>query len=209
MRELWIKINSQLPKDKKKALIKATADFCAAYIVEPTDEELARQAGAKKVVSPENGDILLLETAEKISPAELSRKPVCIIATVSSKEDEENIVRAANAAIDYIAIKCLDWKIIPLENLIAKVHGKSKLLAWISNAQEAKLALEVLEIGVDGVVAELSDVKEIKRIHEEMRKVKTRVEEKETSERIALVPAKVVELKPLGTGARACASLQG
>ena len=67
------------------------------------------------------------------------------------------IVKAADAAIDYISIKCLDWKIIPLENLIAKIYGKSKLLAWISSAQEAKLALEVLEIGVDGVIAELSD----------------------------------------------------
>ncbi len=204
MRELWIRINPQLPKDKKKALIKATADLCAAYIVEPSDEELARQTGAKKVVSPENGDILLIGTAEKISPAKGGKKPACVIATVSSKEDENKIIKAADAAIDYIAIKCLNWKIIPLENLIAKVHGKSKLLAWISNAQEAKLVLETLEIGVDGVVAELSDVKEIKRIHEEMRKVKTRVEEKEASERIALVPAKVVELKPLGTGARAC-----
>ncbi len=204
MRELWIKIDPQSPQNKKKALIKKTASFCAAYIVEPSDEELARQIGAKKVVSSENGDILLIETVEKISPAEVGRKPICVIATVSSKEDEENIVKAADAAIDYIAIKCLDWKIIPLENLIAKIYGKSKLLAWISSAQEAKLALEVLEIGVDGVIVELSDIREIKRIHKEIQKVKTRVEEKETRERIALVPAKVVELKPLGTGARAC-----
>ncbi len=204
MRKFWIRLDPSLQEEKKKALIKATKDFCAAYIIDENDEELARQAGAKVLVSPKKGDLLLVDRIEKIPSAKKSQGPVCFIATVSSREDQEKIVRAAEFSADYIAIKCSDWKIIPLENLIAKLYGKSKLLALISSAQEAKLALEVLEIGVDGVVAEISDPQEIKEIYEEIKGVKTRVMEKEAAERIALVPAKVVELKPLSSGARVC-----
>jgi len=204
MRELWVKINSSLPEKEKKALIKGASEFCTTFIVDTADVELARKTGAKNVASREKGDILLTDELSEAPSAKVGKKATCIVATVASKDDEEKIVKAADASVDYIAIKCLDWKIIPLENLIAKAHGKSKLLAWVSNAQEAKLALEVLEIGVDGVVAELSDLAEIERINQEMKKVKTRAKEKEAAEKIALIPAKIVELKPLGSGARVC-----
>jgi len=204
MRELWVKINSSLPEKEKKSFIKGASEFCTTFIVDATDVELAKKAGAKNVASHEKGDILLIDELSEASSAKEGQKATCIVATVTSKDDEEKIVKAADASINYIAIKCLDWKIIPLENLIAKAYGKSKLLAWVSNAQEAKLALEVLEIGVDGVVAELSDLAEIERINQEMRKVKTRAKEKEAAEKIALFPAKIVELKPLGSGARVC-----
>jgi 3-dehydroquinate synthase II len=205
MRELWVKVDSSLSEKEKKALIKGASEFCTTFIVEDAaDVELARKSGAKKVASHKGGDIVLIEKLSEAQSAKEGKKAACIVTTVTSKEDEEKIVKAAEASIEYIAIKCLNWKIIPLENLIAKAHGKSKLLAWISNAQEAKLALEVLEIGVDGVVAELSDLAEIERINQEMKKVKTREEEKEAAEKITLVPARVVELKPLGSGARVC-----
>ena len=204
MRELWVKVDSSLPEEEKKALIKATSSFCAVHVVDPSDVELARQAEAKKVVSPENGDILLVDTIDKISLAKEKRMAACFVATVGSKEDEEKIVRAAHASADYIAVKCLDWRVIPLENLVARVHGKGKLLAWVSSAQEAKLALEVLEIGVDGVVAELSDPSEIRKVNRELKGVKTRAAEREAAQRISLFPAKVVELSPLGSGARVC-----
>jgi len=204
VRELWIRLDPSLQEEKKRALIKATKDFCAAYITEENDEELARQTGAKNLVSPKKGDILLVDQIEKIPSAKKRQGPICFIATVSSREDQEKIVRAADSSADYIAIKCPDWKVIPLENLIAKLYGRNKLLAWISSAQEAKLALEVLEIGVDGVVVEIPDPQKIKEIYEEIKGVKTRVMEKEAAKRIALVPAKVVELKPLSSGARVC-----
>lgn len=204
MRELWVKVDSSLSDDEKKALIKGTSSFCAAHIVDPSDVKLARREGAKTVVSPENGNIMLVDTIEKLSLAKEKRMGTCFVAMVGSKEDEEKIVRAAHASANYIAVKCLDWRVIPLENLVARVQGKGKLLAWVSSAQEAKLALEVLEIGVDGVVAELSDLSEIRRVNKELKGVKTRTAEKEAAEGIPLLPAEVVELSPLGSGARVC-----
>lgn len=204
MRELWIKVNPLLSKNEKKELVKSTSDFCSAYIVDPIDEMLVRKAGAKTIISPQNGDILLVNNIEEILKAKELQKITCIIATVSSKNDEEKIVKVIDTLVDYVAIKCPDWKVIPLENLIARVQEKSRLFAWVSDVQEAKLALEALEIGVDGVVAELSEVREIERIHQELKEVKTRTAEKETVERITLLPAEVVEINPLGSGARVC-----
>ena len=204
MRELWIKVNPLLSRREKKELIESTSDFCSTYIIDQTDEKLARQAGAKIMVFPEKGDILLVNKIEDIFPAKERQKTTCIIATVSSRDDEEKVVKAAGAFADYVVIKCPDWKVIPLENLIAKAHGKSKLLAWVSDVQGAKLAVEALELGVDGVVTELSDVTEIERIYQELKKVTTRPIEKEAVKRITLVPAKVVELRPIGSGSRVC-----
>jgi len=204
MRELWIRLDPSLQEEKKKALVKGTKDFCAAYMVDENDAELARQTGAKILVSSKKGDILLVDQMEKIPSAKKRQGLICFIATVSSREDQEKIVRAAESSADYIAIKCSDWKVIPLENLIAKLYGRSKLLAWISSVQEAKLALEVLEIGVDGVIAEISEPQKVKEVYDEIKGVKTRVTEKEAAEKIALVPAKVVGLKPLSSGARVC-----
>lgn len=90
---------------------------------------------------------------------------------------------------------CLDWKIIPLENLIANIRGKSKLLAEVRSAEDAKIAIETLELGADGVVLKTSDPEEL---------MKTAVALKRQLPKIELTPIKIVNVKNVGTGARAC-----
>jgi 3-dehydroquinate synthase II len=124
--------------------------------------------------------------------------------TVKSQRDEAKIVAAAEALVDYVVVECPDWKVIPLENLIAKVHGKTKLLAVASDVQEAKTALETLELGVDGIVADQLNADEILKINKVIEETKTRRLEVESAETITLLPAKVVEIKPLSSGARVC-----
>ncbi len=52
-----------------------------------------------------------------------------------------------NWELTYVIINCLDWRVIPLENLIAKAHGgKSKLIAEVTTAEDAKVVLEALRI---------------------------------------------------------------
>ncbi|MEM2972260.1 MAG: 3-dehydroquinate synthase II [Candidatus Bathyarchaeia archaeon] len=203
-REFWIKIDSNLPKEMKEKLVKETCEFCTAYIVDPADETLARKSGAKTLVSAKDGDIILLESIKKVSSAKTDRKK-CIQTVISSGKDENKIVKAAEAGIDYVIAKCENWKIIPLENLIAKIKGKSKLLTSVANAEEAKLAFEILELGVDGIIVELLDVKEIKRIYEAAKQVKPRIAEaEEEGEKLPLSEAKITQIAPLLSGARTC-----
>jgi len=205
MRELWIKVEPTLGEKEKKILIEKTAALASAFIVEPEDIVLAKKSGAKVIVSQsEEGDVTLVGDLKEIAKAKREGKKVCIIITVKSKGDERKLIAAAEASADYVVATCPDWKVIPLENLIAEIHGKSRLLAFVSDFQEAKIALETLEIGVDGVVAGLSDVDEIRKTYETIKAVKTRTLEAESAEGIKLSSAEVVEVKPLGSGARVC-----
>jgi len=205
MRELWIKVPKTLTEEEKQKLLERTSNITSAFIVEPDDEDLVRKFGAKIIISPSgSADIVLVRDLKDISKTKNEGKKACVIVTVKSKRDERRIIAAAEATADYVVAVCPDWKVIPLENLIAELHGKSELFAFVSDFQEARTALETLEIGVDGVVVELSDVDEIMKIHEIMKSVKTRVSEIETTEKITLLPAKVTEVKPLGSGARVC-----
>ena len=54
---------------------------------------------------------------------------------------------------DYLILLGKDWTVIPLENIIAELQGEDvKIIAAVNNFEEAKLALETLEYGTDGVL---------------------------------------------------------
>ena len=115
---------------------------------------------------------------------------------VESARDEEKVVRLAKRC-KRIFVKCTDWKVIPLENLITKTRGKAELIAAVSSVEEAKLALEVMELGADGVLLETDSAAELQ-------KLRKMLEELESKEKIGLEEATVTKVKPIGSGARAC-----
>ena len=115
---------------------------------------------------------------------------------IKNKEDEERAIKLA-ADSEKIFISCPDWKIIPLENMIAKLRGKTKIIASVKNFEEAKLALETMELGSDGILLETDNLKEFNQTFkfiQEMRDKKT----------IKLVEATVTNIKQLGLGSRSC-----
>jgi 3-dehydroquinate synthase II len=92
-----------------------------------------------------------------------------------------------------VVLKMLDWTIIPIENLLAR-RGKN-ILVQVENSEQAKLMVEILEKGVDGVVLKTSDINEIKKTAEIVQGV---------SENITLVTATIATSRQLGMGDRAC-----
>ena len=197
MKELWIEIDESLSEDVKNSLLKSAAQVCDTLLVGARDVEKVKKTGAKVAASSGECDINVLEAFAENRVNELKRmgRAVAVKVTIKGKEDEETAIKAAELSSDYIIIHCPDWKVIPLENIIAKTRGKSKLLAKVSSAKEAKLALETLELGADGVVLKTSNIDEL---------METAVITKKKAPKVALVPAKVVELKQIGTGARVC-----
>ena len=115
--------------------------------------------------------------------------------TIKDKTSEDLIVRAAQIGIPYLIVGTENWRIIPLENLIARIKGKSKLIAEVDNAQEAKIALETLELGTDGVLLKTSDPEEL---------LKTLAIVKPETLKLQMTTAKIVATKPISTGARVC-----
>jgi 3-dehydroquinate synthase II len=115
---------------------------------------------------------------------------------IRSKKDEELAVEVGKA-VDYLLVVGTDWKVIPLENMIAGLQGHNvKIISGVRTAQEAEVALSTLEHGADGVLLESTDLQEIKGLQE--------VAERAEASRLNLVRATITGIKPVGMGDRVC-----
>jgi 3-dehydroquinate synthase II len=63
---------------------------------------------------------------------------------------------------EYTIVVGEDWRIIPLENLIARIGEETTLVAGVTSAEEARTAYETLEIGADAVLLDTDDPDEIR-----------------------------------------------
>ena len=65
--------------------------------------------------------------------------------------------RDFNENIKYLYVELDDWKIIPLENLIAKLNELNiELISSVSNLEELILFEKILEIGLNGVIMKIN-----------------------------------------------------
>lgn len=108
---------------------------------------------------------------------------------ISSADDQLKAVESGNVVI----LKFEDWKVIPLENIVAMKKG-GKVIAAVDSIDDAKLALTTLEKGADGIA--------VRGDREELMSYYRLV--KEQKESIELLRGKIVEIKPLGVGERVC-----
>ena len=117
------------------------------------------------------------------------------LATIRRAEDERS-VRALRGATKHVVVRAEDWKIIPLENLIAHFQGSgTRLLVEVHDASEAKLFFETMEVGVDGVLLTPRTAKEVRAVRELL---------EARAEAVPLVIGKVLAIRSLGLGDRVC-----
>lgn len=159
----------------KKVVTTALESNADALLVPKGFTKKVKELGLIKTIS-EDGDLKLGRDV--------------VIVSIDSKEDEKRVLKESKSKM--VIVKTKDWTIIPLENLIAQTKG---LIAEVKSSDEAKTALDILEKGVDGVLLTTNDLSEIK---------KTAALIKKSSEKINLVRAKVITIKPVGTGDRVC-----
>lgn len=116
--------------------------------------------------------------------------------TIHDAQDE-TAAAALAGKLDHVVVSATDWKIIPLENLIADLQpSRTHLLAQVSDAREAALMLNTLEVGTDGVVLspkDGDDVRDLARLLEEM-----------IEARSDLVAAEITRVEDAGRGERVC-----
>jgi 3-dehydroquinate synthase II len=149
-----------------------------------------------KVASPIiGGDILVAETLEEIPKARTLGVPVAIELTVHDRKDYATITNCLSLKPDYVVVNCPDWKIIPVENLIAETRDKTILVVKTTSFEESRIFLSTLELGTDGICLKTNDYDEV---------LKTRDLIQTQTEEISLSTAKVTHVKQLGTGARVC-----
>ncbi|MEM2990781.1 MAG: 3-dehydroquinate synthase II, partial [Halobacteria archaeon] len=149
-----------------------------------------------------NADILVIKNQDESQIQSLlqklksqGKKTACYI-EITSKQKEQFASEIARK-LDFLIISAQDWKVIPLENLIAELHDKKvEIIASIADIEEARLMLEVLEHGADGILLAPEKLEDIKKA--------AKIIQEQTSLKIPLVPAKVTRIKQVGMGDRVC-----
>jgi len=189
LKEFWLEPNADL---SAKTICKMVDEAKPHTVL--TDVKLPR-VSSKVASRLEGTDILVTSNFDLLSSAKRTKTPVALEVTIGDQEDLEKISHALELNPDYLLIDCPNWKIIPLENLIAQTKGRSKLLARTTSFDESRAALSTLELGADGIALASYDTSEI---------LKTRDLILGESENVSLSTAKISSVKPIGTGARVC-----
>jgi 3-dehydroquinate synthase II len=197
MKELWLEIDVNISEDQKTKLLKSVAETCDVLLVDRKDIATARNSKVNIASTTNEADIIVLSVfdSEKVKLMKSNGKTVAVRIIIKDKKDEKKAIEAAELNCDYVIVGTPDCKIIPLENLIAKTRRKTKLLAEVSSAKEAKVALETLELGSDGVVLKTKNVEELEKTAELTKK---------TTLAFDLVAVEIVDVKEIGTGTRVC-----
>jgi len=126
-----------------------------------------------------------IERARKLG--KIAFLPYEEIVEVRSAKDQE-VALGKEVAI----LKFSDWKVIPLENIVAMKKGRA--IVVVDSLEDARLALTTLEKGADGIAVR-GDREELRKFYEIVKK---------EGERLQLAKAKIKEIKPLGLGERVC-----
>jgi len=114
---------------------------------------------------------------------------------VEDPEDIEKILAASKAGASAIIVETRDWRIIPLENLVAELQGSgTKLIAVASDPGEVELLSGVLERGVDGIILKIADLGSLDPLLDYIK----------APRRVELGEAVVTEVRDVGLGDRAC-----
>jgi 3-dehydroquinate synthase II len=182
-RLVWVGAFPSEDKVDVRSIVAAALEVGFVQIVlEQPDEGLAKLGR----FSP----ILLRDGAFLFDASEIGR-----LATIREAKDEV-AVRGLRGATKHVVVRTQDWKIIPMENLIAHFQGSgTRLLVEVHDAAEAKLFFETLEVGVDGVLLAPTSAGEV-------RAVRRLLESDEM--RVGLLRARITAIRPLGLGDRVC-----
>ena len=130
--------------------------------------------------------------AEKVS--RIRGKKVGMKFQVLSNDDIEKILQISKEGLDFVVVEVKDWKIIPLENIIAKLHKiHTKIFAIANSPEEVRKMFSILEIGVDGVIFTTGSLAEVREALVYL-----------GTKNFDLRPAKILEIKEVGNGERVC-----
>jgi len=149
----------------------------------------------KTIFNSDRADFVVTHTLDALKENKNKlQKSVGYSKMISSNEDLEEIVIASKYGADFVIVEAIDWKIIPLENLIAKLQKtRTKIYTTTKNSDEIRTMFSVLEHGVNGVILETADVNQIENSHKLL-----------DNPNFKLKYARILELKDVGMGERVC-----
>lgn len=202
--------------NSKKGFITTSLESGIDHIVDFSDVGNIRRLGNVKLISDmEGSDIVLVgrngegdgtiplpddlsESKDLSNVKRIKEKEKTVAAYVEiTSKNHEKLASFLGKHVDYLILMGKDWKVIPLENILAELQKEDvKLVAAVNDYEEAKLALETLEYGTDGVLLcpqEMSQIKKVAKLVDQI-----------DSENYQLKAATVTRVEPVGSGDRVC-----
>lgn len=179
---VWVR-SDHLPtyEERKKVVTTALEAGLVDIVVRQEDQELLRLGRFDAIIV--RGKELYIDDRKVGEIVEINRP------------DDQKIASALKNKLEFLLIAANDWKVIPLENLIAEFQGSStQIIAGARSPEESKLFAETLEVGVDGIAIEPKDASQIVKFKERS----------EPTVEIDLTPVKISRIAPLGVGDRVC-----
>ena len=160
-----------------------------------SDPAVISNKNFKTIFNSDRADFVVTHTLDALKENKNKlQKSVGFSKMISSSEDLEEIVIASKYGADFVIVEAVDWKIIPLENLIAKLQKtRTKIYTTTKNSDEIRTMFSVLEHGVNGVILETADVNQIENSHKLL-----------DNPNFKLKYARILELKDVGMGERVC-----
>lgn len=177
-KEIWIRADGPEDKDRRKELVlSALESGIDTAIVRPEDADFASLGKVR----------LFVNDGGKLSDG-------YEIVALRTPEDQDRAMAMAGKRTGVI-LDSSDWTVIPLENLIAKFRGSgTRVFACAADAELAKLYMQTLEKGVDGVVITTSDPNAIRGFADMIM----------SSADVSLVPLEITEVRNIEMGDRVC-----
>ena len=171
MKEVWVKADPW----QKELVTTALEGGADAVMVASQDVGKVKELGVIQTVSHE-GDIRWEEDV--------------VLLEIASTEDEDKIVDMSRHK--KVVVRTTDWNVIPLENLVARTQN---IFVEADNPDDAKMALTVLEKGVDGLVITATDPVMVKEMLTLVKSERQKLE---------LCPLEIRSVRSMGMGDRVC-----
>lgn len=194
-KELWI---NAAHKDldwnqRKKYITKSLESGASLIMVKEGESSEVKELGSITTLGGIDADFELVNIVSDNDIKNLGEHKIPYF-VINSKDDERRVVEASKK-VQSVVVEGSDWKIIPLENLIAEIKD-CKIIAVSKDIAEAKLNMGILEKGADGILMKpdtLSDITKAADLLKDANKIK-----------IALAKAEIITVKDVGMGDRAC-----
>jgi 3-dehydroquinate synthase II len=180
---VWVR-SDHLPSagERKRMVTSALEAGYSNIVLREEDAALSKVARFCSIVR--QGDRLLVDG-----------KQIGVLLTIRGPKDAEKASHLKGKQ-EFVLVESEDWKVIPLENLIAEFQGSStKVMASCSTLEEAKLFAATLESGVDGLAITVRDPVKLSQFSALTKAHLSDVE---------LVEATVRGVRPVNVGDRVC-----
>ena len=111
-------VQPKVGKNQLNKFIKNLDDEGVKHIYTDPKNITNKKSKMKTVFTTQNADYVVIDKDEK----KIRGKKVGKQFKILSNKDIDGVFETAKKGLDFVIIEVKDWKIIPLENIIAKLH---------------------------------------------------------------------------------------